>query len=435
MIIQRDLIERIKPFINRQQFIAIVGPRQAGKSTFLEILKSYLTKDLSISEDLIHIVSFEDRKLLAQFESDPVAFVRSYCPSVTGKIQYFMMDEFQYTEEGGQKLKLVYDTMKDVKIIITGSSSLEIKAQAGKYLVGRILTFNIYPFNFGEFLRAKDLRVERIYQENNKEITCWLFENRQITHKEGDDIFSQETMKSYEEFCIWGGYPAVVLSSTEEERCKVLDDIYNNYILKDIKGLLELATEKELFSLSQRLATQIGNLVNYQELGQASGLDYRRLKKHLNLLQETFITREIRPFFRNRQKELTKNPKVFFLDLGFRNNLMENMNSLEKHSDSGAVVGNTVYIRLNELCNMSGDKINFWRTKAGAEVDFIFHTGGEEIPVEVKFSKFERAKISKSFASFIRVYNPKRGVVLTKNYWGVEKKGATEILFAPVCYL
>lgn len=434
MIIQRDLINSLQRFLKRREYIAIIGPRQAGKTTFLEIIKDYLLKDLRVNRNLIQAVTFEDRRLLAQFEADSVSFVRSYLPVKTTKTFYFMIDEFQYAQEGGQKLKLIYDTIKGLKIIITGSSSLDIKAQVGRYLVGRILTFHINPFNFREFLRAKYSRLERIYIERNTPVVRWLFENRPMKLKAGKDVFAEEMIKRFEEFSIWGGYPAVVLSKTIQERRKVLNDIYSNYILKDIKGLLELATEKNLFLLSQYLATQIGNILVYQNLSQASHLDYRQMKRHLNILNETFICSEIKPFFKNRQKELSKNPKVFFNDMGFRNNLMENMTSLDKRSDSGAVIENTVFIRLKELCQ-GMNKINFWRTKAGAEVDFILQISREVIPVEVKYSRFDRGKVSRSFRSFVGSFKPRRGIVLTKDYWGTAAVGKTEIFFIPVHYM
>lgn len=433
-MVKRDLLEKIKLFLKRKEFISIIGPRQSGKTTFLEIIKDYLLKKQKVDQRLIHMITFEDRKLLAQFESDAVSFVHSYLPIKTNKTTYFMLDEFQYVVEGGQKLKLIYDTMKNVKIIITGSSSLEIKAQVGKYMVGRILTFYIYPFNFGEFLSAKNLRLEGVYKEKHKDLLKWFTGNTQLKQKKGEDIFYGEFINYYENFCIWGSYPSVVLSKTDGERHKVLADIFNNYILKDIKGLLELATDKNLFLLSQYLATQIGNIVNYQNLGQAAGLDYRKLKKHLHILKETFICEEVNPYFKNPQKELAKNPKIFFTDIGFRNHLVDNMNAMEKRSDGGGMIENVVFNRLNELFKESG-KINFWRTKAGAEVDFVLQTKGEIIPIEVKFSKFENAKVSKSFSSFIESFKPKLGIVLTKNYWGKVEKNHTKILFAPVYYL
>ena len=80
MNISRDLLENVKPFLKRKEFLAITGPRQAGKTTFLELVKQHLVKDQKLTENQIVMVSFEDRKALTQFEADPAAFVRSYIP-------------------------------------------------------------------------------------------------------------------------------------------------------------------------------------------------------------------------------------------------------------------------------------------------------------------------------------------------------------------
>jgi predicted AAA+ superfamily ATPase len=434
MIYPRDLIKNIDAFIKRKEYIAIIGPRQCGKTTFLEILKKHLIENLGVKHEFIITITFEDRRLLVQFEADPISFINSYLPAKLTNKCFMMIDEFQYAVNGGQKLKLIFDTIKGVKIIITGSSSLEIKAKVGKYMVGRITSFFLHPFNFGEFLRVVDNRLANIYKENNEKIQSWLYNGGSFKTKRGVDIFAEEMVKQYEEYCIWGGYPAVVITKDKKVRKKLLIDIYNNYILKDIKTLLELATEKNLYMLTQHLATQIGNILVYQNLSQATGLDYRNLKRHLNVLKETFICQEIKPFFKNRQKELTKNPKIYFIDMGFRNNLVENFNSLDKRNDAGAMVENTVFIRLNAIFQ-GIEKINFWRTKAGAEVDFIVHRHGDILPIEVKYSNFKTEKVSRSLTSFINSFKPKTAVVLTKDYWGWKKINNTVVHLIPIYYL
>ncbi|MGB8951217.1 MAG: ATP-binding protein [Candidatus Aminicenantales bacterium] len=434
MIYPRDLLNKIEPFLLRKEFISIVGPRQSGKTTFLEILKKYLSEKFRIKKELISSLTFEDRRLLAQFEADPVSFTNSYRLDENGGKYFLMIDEFQYAREGGQKLKFIYDTVKNIKIIVTGSSSLEIKARVAKFMVGRILSFHLYPFNFGEYLQTRDSRLQKIYKQNNEKIISWLFQGKPFPVKNEEDIFSEEMIRHYEDFCIWGGYPEVTLSRNHLERVKILGDIYNNYILKDIKTLLELATENNLYLLSQVLATQVGNIINCQNLGQASHLNYRQVKKHLQILKETFICQEVKPFFKNRQKELSKNPKIYFYDLGFRNNLLENMNSLRTRPDAGAIIENAVYIRLNELCE-GQQKIDFWRTKSGAEVDFVLQIKGLPVPLEVKYSTFSKERLSRSLASFIESFKPESAVVLTKNYWGFMEKNKTHILFIPVYYI
>ena len=155
---------------------------------------------------------------------------------------------------------------------------------------------------------------------------------------------------------------------------------------------------------------------------------------YLNILEETFVCKPVKPFFKNRQKELSKNPKIYFVDLGFRNNLLDNMNKLDKRSDNGAIIENSIFIRLNELYE-GINRICFWRTKAGAEVDFIVHSKNRLIPIEVKYSNFGSEKMSKSLISFIAHFDPECALVLTKNYRGLVKKGKTKILFFPAYYL
>ncbi len=434
MLINRELIDQIKIFLKRKEFLAIVGPRQSGKTIFLELIKNYLIKSEDINPENIKQITFEDRILLSQFDDDPIAFIESY-KSKNKKTFYLMIDEFQYSENGGQKLKLIYDTIENLKIIITGSSSLDIKAQVGKYMVGRILTFSLYPFNFSEFLTANNQRLADLCQSGNKEILNWFLKNKRVKDFHNKkDIFADEFLKLFEIFCVWGGYPRVVLSKTKIEKQKILNDIYNNYILKDIKGLLELATDKNLLDLSRFLSTQIGNILVYKNLSQTAKLDYRQTLSHIEILRETFVIDLVKPFFKNKQKELSKNPKVYFFDTGFRNSLIENMNSFSKRSDTGAMVENIIFLRLKTL--FSGlHGINFWRAKAGAEVDFVVNFNGEIFPIEVKFASFKKPSISKSYMSFIKNFKIKRGLILTKDFFGfVKTDSGCEILFYPVYY-
>lgn len=443
MLIKRNLVEIIKPYFSRKEYIAIVGPRQSGKTTFLEILKEYLISNVQVSPELVKIISFEDRRILQEFEENPISFINSWI-SNSEKINYLLIDEFQYAKDGGQKLKFVYDMLKNVKIIITGSSSLEMASKVKSFMTGRLLTFHMHPFSFSEFLRFKDNRLEKIYYNNSFKINeiMFNFEN----HKEnlskktadnlpaGKDMYFEEFYELFDEYCIWGGYPLVAMSISKDEKRKVLSEIFNSYILHDIKGLLDLNTERELFLLAQILATQIGSTVVYNNLSLASGLIYRKMIEHLNILNSTFIIKEVRPYFTNKQKEIVKNPKIYFLDNGFRNYLIENYNNLKLRPDSGQMFEQNAFIRLNEICSDKG-QLCFWRTKAGAEVDFVFIKGNELIPIEVKFSEFNKPIITKSLASFINKFKPKTAFVINKNFWGKLVISNTEVVFMPAYYL
>ena len=192
-IIHRDLLEKITPYLRRKEFVAVVGPRQAGKTTFIDILSAHLQKTASVDSRAIQKITFEDRRVLQQFEKDPDLFTRSLFPSsVPAKDKkYLFIDEFQYARHGGQKLKLLYDTQSSIKIFVTGSSSLDLKAQVGKYMVGRIFTFHLYPFNFHEYLKAKSSRLSALYEEKNNQLMSWLLGKKtKISPQKGQDAFA-----------------------------------------------------------------------------------------------------------------------------------------------------------------------------------------------------------------------------------------------------
>ena len=106
---------------------------------------------------------------------------------------------------GGQKLKLLYDTMPRLKVIVTGSSSLDLRARVGKFMVGRILTFMLTPFHFGEYLRARNHRLEGIYRRNNDHARDFFTRETWKPPRNGVDLFSSDMIPAFEDFCIWGG--------------------------------------------------------------------------------------------------------------------------------------------------------------------------------------------------------------------------------------
>lgn len=428
-MVKRELLEKITPYLNRREFIAVTGPRQCGKT----VLFGFIRDRLKASKKTCRLVTFEDRDTLKQFNSDPVEFAGSYTEK-SGTKSYLLIDEFQYAKNGGQKLKLIYDAIPAIKILVTGSSSLEIRAQTGKYMVGRMLNFQMYPFSFAELASYRNERAARLYDEKHNMLKEFIFKGKKAAVKQGQDIFNGEFGKKFAQYAIWGGYPAAALEKNQEQRKKILKEIQSNYILKDIKNIFELTTDDGLISLAERLAAQAGGIINYNSLGASAGFDYRNLKKHLKILEETYICSALKPFYANKLKELTKAPKIYFTDNGFRNSLTEDFRPLEKRQDAGSLVENAVYRRLAELCEESGN-IRYWRTKAGAEVDFVIKTEGAEVPVEVKYSGYKSNRLTRSYMNFIESFKPPRGLVLTADYFGIEKASKTQVLFMPVYYL
>jgi len=416
MYIYRKLEEIIKPFLDRKEVISIIGPRQAGKTTFIKHLEEELKKFKKIK-----FLTFENRNDLALFQDKIDDF-----KDLMSDYEVVIIDEFQYAKDGGQKLKYLYDTTK-IKFIISGSSSLELTYQTGKYMVGRIFQFLITPFSFREFLEFQDSELSNLLNTKIPQGNIDDFDNQEMFGSEVTRRLSEQL----EKFVVFGGYPAVVLAQSEEEKQKILSSIVDNYLLRDIKGLLNLASEDLITKISQLLSAQIGNLINYNELSDSSGSNYQELKKHLNILENTFIIKLIRPYYSNPRTELTKNPKVYFLDLGLRNYLLSDFRPIETRNDIGALMENYAYILLSQPNSVSS--LKFWRTKSKAEVDFIIEKEQKLIPIEVKYSS--KPALGKSLHSFIEKFNPPQAIILTKDYSGEDKIKNTQVKFIPLCYL
>ena len=414
MYIHRELEKTIKPFLKRKEILGIVGARQVGKTTFLRYLFSELKKTKKIE-----FLTFEREKDLSLFENieDFKEYYKDY--------EILIIDEFHYAKEGGKKLKYLFDTTK-TKFIISGSSSLELTFETGKYLVGRMIKFYLFPFSFREFLSFRNKNLFTLLSNRFKDVF-----SQKINFK---DFFGRELnsrlRKYFEEYLVFGGYPAVALAKTEKEKIKILESILENYLLKDIKGLLNLKTKEELIKICEFLSAQIGNLLNYQELSNISNLRYQDVLKHLEILKNTFIIDLLKPFCKNPRTELVKTPKVYFLDNGFRNYLLLDFRKPEKRDDLGKLVENFVF---SSLKRQEEVKLNYWRTKSKAEIDFVLQKNGEIIPIEVKYSFLP--SIGKSFYSFIEKFSPKKGYVLTQEFCGIKKIKNTKIYFVPVYYL
>ena len=415
MYIHRELENLIRPFLKRKEVLAIIGSRQVGKTTFLEYLASQLKKE----GKLVKFITFEKRSDLELFDN-----IEDF-KDLHKKYQIVIIDEFQYAKQGGQKLKYLFDTTK-TKYIISGSSSLDIKFQTGKYMVGRMFKFMLWPFSFREYLSWENKELYKLLTSRVPDV--FSLPMKKVF---GSEINSQ-LEKVFERYLISGGYPAVVLAKSQQEKEKILESILDNYLLKDIRNLLQLATENELIRLIKFLATQIGSLISYRELSSSSGLNYKELLRHLEILKQTYIIDLIRPYFTNKRTEITKNPKVYFIDTGFKNLVLSDFRKLDQRKDIGNLVENYVFMALKRKSN-GFQNINFWRTKSKAEVDFIIQKENKVIPIEVKYSL--KPIIGKSIYSFIEKFSPPQGFIFTKGYIKEAKIKNCRIKFIPVYYL
>ncbi|MBM5806012.1 MAG: ATP-binding protein [Candidatus Verstraetearchaeota archaeon] len=428
--IERALLGEIRKWMDRREIIAIKGPRQSGKTTLLDMLREWL-KENGTDDERVTYLSFEDRELLAKFAKDPREFIRSYLLGGDG-VHYFLIDEAQYCPDLGQKLKLLYDTYRNAKFVITGSSSLELTSSTAKYLVGRLLSFELYPFSFLEYLNAKDRRIAKIFSETNLAISGLTL--GKTFEVKGEDIFTGDLLKHLEEYALFGGYPEVVKAGGRAEKALLLKNIFSTYLERDIVAYLRIEDTEKFRRLVSILAFNDGNLLSYEGIIASVGTYFKDLINLLDVLQQTYVIRLLRPFHRNLVTELRKAPKVYFIDTGLRNHAINNFNEMGLRGDAGALAEN---FALNELIRLGVHErnVNFWRTTAKAEVDFVISDSRSPVPVEVKFQPLRGLKVTKSLASFVKAYRPPLAVVLTKETWGKRKMDGTTVEFVPLAYI
>lgn len=389
-MIKRKVLPRLEEHLSSDQMTVITGPRQVGKTYLMRFMQEKLEKEgyktvwLSLDND--------DDAIKFNSQAD----LLSYIELKVGKGKAFVfIDEIQRKENAGLFLKGIFDRGTPYKFIISGSGSLELKAKIPESMAGRKQMFVVDPISFEEFVNFK---------------TNYQFEDKL------KDFFSIERARAERllaEYMVFGGYPRVVLAETSSLKEGQMREIYKSYIDKDIRELLHLEKTEALANLLKIIASQIGSIVNITELSSTVDIDEKTVKHYLWYLEQTFILRQMTPYYRNTRKEIIKAPVYYFVDLGFRNWLLGLFGLSQIPTPvSGHLFENAIFNILKVQIDLTPLQIHFWRTRDQAEVDFVLEAGLEVIPIEVKYTKMQKPKITRSFRSFLLKYKPKKGYMV-----------------------
>ena len=405
----RKIEKNLKPWIKRKEIVIIRGARQTGKTTLLKHLQEeYGGKYFTL----------EDQEIKEAIEKDPKLFLESIKKE---KIVY--LDEMQYLKNAGKILKFLFDlTEGKPKFVITGSGSFEIKVEIGRYLVGRCVYFELFPLDFEEFLEWKNKELKEVYQKYKKEILDWLFDKRKRIKKE--IIFEKEFLRHLKEYLIFGGFPAIVKEKEKENKIVLLRNLLRTYVEKDIFFFLGIRHFEKFLNVLKYLAFNITSLLEISNISQELKIDYKTLRHYLNILEETYLIKLIPPFYKNLSTELKKVKKIYFLDLGLRNALLNNFLEIEKREDAGKILENYIFIEMKDIF----EQIKYWRTTGKAEIDLIGIKNQKIYPIEIKS---HQRKIERSFMSFLEKYNVKRGIVFSLGKVEERKIGKSKVLFVP----
>ncbi len=360
MYIEREINEHFKKVAKIYNTIAIVGARQAGKTTFLK----EKAKEFNSS-----YVFFDDPDVRGLFDDDIKKFEIQYIESHNVTV----LDEVQYCKDAGIKLKYLADKGKN--IWITSSSEIILGTEILSYLVGRVSIIRLYPFSLREFLIAKGQKV----------VTPGILE------------------RSIWEHLTYGGYPRVVMNDDTEIKKIILKDLYDTMVLKDVAMTFSIEDIRTLEVLIKYLSLNVGGIVSYENISKDLTISFQTLKKYLDALEKSYVIIRVSPFFTNKTKEITKQPKIYFVDTGLRNAIAKSFTA----EIDGLLFENYILLELIKM----GFSPKYWRTKSKTEVDFLIEKENIVIPIEVKINA-EVGNIKRSLRSFIDYYKPEKAIVV-----------------------
>ncbi len=359
-----------------RKVVLLLGARQVGKTTVLGFIRQslearghttlYLNAD--IAEDVGRINTFSLTTL----------------SRLTRGTDYLLIDEAQRLDDPGRTLKIIHDHLPTVRVVATGSSSLDLKNKLSDPLTGRVVELTIYPFSLSEQL--PDLVRERA------------------------DYVASEMM-------LYGGYPEVVTTSDPKEKERILGKLIDGYLYKDVLAFQRVREPQVLMDLSRALAYQIGAEVNENELGSRLKIDRKTVLAYIDLLVKTFVLLRLFPFSKNPRREIGRNYKLYFVDLGVRNALIGDFNALDLRADVGAMWENFLVMERLKRFAQRGEAIqyHFWRTYGGAEIDWLERETSRPDMQAFEF-KYGKGRVSRGARLFSRTYHIPVTLVNRENY-------------------
>jgi uncharacterized protein len=369
-IIFRKAHQIIEDNLQLNKVLIIYGPRQVGKST---LVKQFLND--SSAHIYLDGEEFSTQQLL---DRPSISFLQDYF----AKTELLIIDEAQKIPNIGSTLKLLKDHLPNLKIIVTGSSSFDLANKLNEPLTGRKIVLKMYPVSLLEL----------------------------------DNHFNRlEILNQIEQYLIYGMYPEI-LSNPIQSKEKLLVNLVESYLYKDLLNFQGVLDRQILFQLLKLVALQIGSEVSYHELGMQLGIDMATVKRYLEILEKSFVIKIVSAYSNNPRTEISKKKKIYFWDLGVRNTVIDNFNPLDKRSDVGQLWENFgIMERLKTQEYLQIYKQNyFWRTYSGQEIDWIELKNDKIEAFEFKYSSKKQPKIP---TQFVKNYKNFDFEVINKENW------------------
>lgn len=345
MYIRRKLERIVKANLFKGKAIVLYGARQVGKTTLVR----------KIAEDLgepFGYLNCDELDVLSKLQN---ATNSESLKQIIGDYKLVIIDEAQRVKDIGLKIKLIVDNFPEKQIIATGSSSFDLSNVIKEPLTGRSLEFWLFPLSLSE-----------------------LFNKNQAI----------EAQRCLENLLIYGSYPEIYQLQSAELKSQAIKYLASNYLYKDILKFDNIKSSDILLKLLQVLALQVGSEVSYNELANLIGINKKTVANYIELLEKTFIIFRLSPYSGNLRKAIGKMRKIYFLDLGIRNAIINNQNPIAIRDDVGKLWENFIIAEKYKQQLGLGFKTNyyFWRTYDKQEVDLVEEKGGRLFGWEIKWS-------------------------------------------------
>jgi len=408
---KRYLASKIDRLLDMFPVVAIIGPRQCGKSTLVRALRpGWKYYDLERPDDFQLITS------------DPLGFF-------SRRTQDTIIDEAQQYPDLFKILRGVIDSDRQAtgRYLITGSSSPEIVKGLSESLAGRLATVELWPFKTGEY---HDQPLSPLYEalmQGVEAVESLLDSPPLLTH---DQVYTHWMQGGYPE-------PRIKAQTIPEFHGLWMDQYFSQYMDRDISRLFPRINRFVFRRFIQTLSFHSGHILNQSELARAIEVSSPTVKQYLEILHNTFVWRNLPSFEKNSLKQVQKMPKGFFRDSGILHHLLKltDVDSLLIHPSAGASFESFMIeeiLRGFQSTMAVGMDYYFYRTRGKAEVDLIVEGPRGSIPIEIKLgTKIDPRKLV-GLKQFVKDTEAPLGIVVN-NARRAEFLSDT-ILQIPACY-
>jgi len=410
-LFSREIFSNIVKSIELGKVTFLLGSRQSGKTSLLHlVLDHFREQGLKC-----FYLDIEDSRNIPIFES--IKNVEAYLVSRQVDLEkdniLLAIDEFYASNNVIKIFKLLCDHYPGIRVMASGSSAVEARANIQESLAGRMRVIDVYPLSFVESLQFK----QNPYLEN-------------ITSSP-QDIPNLVVEKLQKDIMIYGGYPKVSLLHSPDDRIDEIYDIYSTYIQKDIRALLGDEDIISFNKLVKLLAAQSGQLLNIASISKSLKISRKTVEKYLFILEKTFVIYLLPPYGSNIKKTVVKIPKLFFVDTGMMNMAIENFTPIELRQNKGSIFETFILAELLKY-KKKYQQLYFYRTTSGTEIDFILNdvkTG--LIPMEVKYKDLDSPVVPKGMLEFCKAEQLSKAYILNKRLSAETRHNGTLFIFLP----